>query len=114
MTQKEKILLQFSDKKNVNVDLATSKLIDKLESKYKSLGKYDVINYTQQIQKITTNLKEGVEKNGDLMDEALKVSNAYKSMGDDENASSAQRVYNSVKNDFDEIVFLYQKLKALS
>ena len=102
-----------NNNKRYEIDLATSKLVEKLETKYKNLGKYDAVKYISQIQKIANDLKQGVEKNGDLLSEAKKLYQAYNSMGDSENANAVKRIENDIQNDFDEIVFLYEKLRAL-
>ena len=95
------------------VELASSKMVDNLFSKYKSLGKYDVGKYISSINKITNQLKQGVDKNGDLLAEAKDIQRKYDSIGDKENAGAIQRLINDLQNDFDEVVFLYEGLRKL-
>ena len=103
--------------KEEEVELATQKvelgLVDKLQSKYKSLGKSDVGNYLAQINKIVSNLKGAIDKTGDLKDEVQKAVSGYGSMGDTDNKKLAERLFNDVKSDFEELVFIYQKLKSI-
>ena len=99
------------------VELATQKvelgLVDKLESRYKSLGKADVGIYLSSIQKLVTNLKSAISKTGDLQDDVKSAVSGYNGMGDADNAKIAQRLLSSIKNDFDELVFIYDKLRSI-
>ena len=108
LAQAEKVELSAQ-----KVELGTSKMVDNLFSKYKSLGKYDVGKYISSINKITNELKQGVDKNGDLLAEAKDVQRKYDSIGDKENAGATQRLINDLQNDFDEVVFLYEGLRKL-
>tara|TARA_R110002167_G_scaffold123686_1_gene302732 strand:+ start:2443 stop:2790 length:348 start_codon:yes stop_codon:yes gene_type:complete len=113
-TQREVFKRLFKEEKT---ELETHKidlgLVDKLESKYKSLGKSDVGNYLSQVNKIVSNLKGAIEKTGDLKDEVKKAVNGYGSMGDTDNKKLAERLFNDVNSDFEELVFIYQKLKSI-
>ena len=92
------------------VDLS---LVDKLESRYKSLGKADVGIYLSGVQKLVTNLKSAISKTGDLQDDVKSAVSGYNGMGDTDNAKIAQRLLSSIKNDFDELVFIYDKLRSI-
>ena len=113
-TQKKVFNKLFKENKT---ELSTQKvelgLVDKLQSKYKSLGKADVGNYLSQINKLVSGLKSSIEKTGDLKDEVQKAVNGYGSMGDTDNKKLAERLFNDVKSDFDELVFIYQKLNSI-
>ena len=117
-TQREVFNKLFKEEKTElakqKVELGTSKLVDNLFKKYKSLGRYDVGRYISSINKITNELKQGVNKNGDLLDEAKNIQRQYNSIGDKENAGAIDRLLNDLKNDFDEVVFLYEGLKKLN
>ena len=113
-TQKEVFNKLFKEEK---VELSAKKielgLVDKLQSKYKSLGKADVGNYLSQINKIVSSLKSAIEKTGDLKDEVQKAVNGYGSMGDTDNKKLAERLFNDVNSDFKELIFIYQKLNSI-
>ena len=98
-------------------ELATHKielgLVDKLEARYKSLGKADVGIYLSGVQKLVTNLKSAISKTGDLQDDVKAAVSGYNGMGDTDNAKIAQRLLSSIKNDFDELVFIYDKLRSI-
>lgn len=118
MNTKKRVFNKLAEETKVElatqkVELGTSKMVDNLFSKYKSLGKYDVGKYISSINKITNQLKQGVDKNGDLLAEAKDVQRKYDSIGDKENAGAIQRLINDLQNDFDEVVFLYEGLRKL-
>ena len=96
------------------VELGVSNLVDKLYNKYKSLGRYDVGKYISSVNKITNELKQGIDKNGDLLEEAKELQKKYASIGDKENSNAIQRLVNDLQNDYDEIIFLYDGLRKIT
>ena len=106
----------YLEKQN-KTKLATQKielgLVDKLQSRYKSLGKADVGSYLSSVQKLVSNLKSAINKTGDLQDDVKSAVSGYKSMGDTDNAKLAERLLIDINNDFDELVYIYDKLRSI-
>lgn len=115
--KEQRRVFQKINKIKEKTELATHKvelgLVDKIESKYKSLGNLDVGRFLSEIQKMTSDLKSAINKVGDLLDDAQAAVSGYRSMGDDDNAKLAERLRNDIKNDYDEIVFIYEKLNKI-
>ena len=88
-------------------------LVDKIEARYKSLGSADIGRYLSQIQKMSADLKSSIDKVGNLLEDADKAVKGYRSMGDDDNAKLAERLRNDIKNDYDEMLFVYDKIRTL-
>jgi paraquat-inducible protein B len=102
--------IAFNKVAKIKTDLS---LIDKLESKYKSLGKADVSRFISDINRIENDLKSSIDKVGDLLDEVKKAQAGYNSMGDTDNSKIASRLVNDIQNDFDEMIFIYNKVKGI-
>jgi hypothetical protein len=113
-TKKEVFNKLFTESKT---ELSTQKielgLVDKLQSKYKSLGSADVGNYLSKVNQMVSDLKGAINKTGDLKDEVDKAVKGYRSMGDTDNAKLSEILFNSLKDDFDELVFIYDKLRSI-
>ncbi len=105
--------LEKQDKTKLANEKIELGLVDKLQSKYKSLGSADVGNYLSKINNMVSDLKGAINKTGDLKDDVDKAVKGYRSMGDTDNAKLVERLFNSLKDDFDELVFIYDKLRSI-
>jgi hypothetical protein len=87
--------------------------IDKFRSEYNKIQSGNTTKYVEQIQAIRTNVLKGIEQVGDYMEKIENTIKGLKSLGLTDEVGDFQFLYNDIKNDFDELVFISDKLKSI-
>jgi len=110
MTQKEKILLQFSDKKNVNVEFAT--IYDNLKGSISEANKEvtEALELTNRAAKLA---KTSLDKNRTLIKELDKAESLIKELGLDSEMKKVQTAKQQVNDNIKTINSIINNLLSV-
>ena len=87
--------------------------IDKFRSEYNKIQSGNTAKYIEQIQAIRTNVLKGIEQVGDYNEKIQKTISGLNSLGLTDEIKDFQFLKNDIQNDFDELVFINDKLKSI-
>jgi len=110
-TMEEQIL------KELNAVLSSQKVelksIDKFRSDYLKIGSANTAKYMQELTKIQTQVLKGINDSGDYKEKIDNVIKGLNSLGLTDEIKDFQFLKNDIQNDFDELVFINEKLKSI-
>lgn len=92
------------------VELAS---IDKFRNEYKKIQSGNTAKYMEQIQAIRNNVLKGIEEVGTYNEKIQKTISGLNSLGLTDEIKDFQFLKNDIQNDFDELVFINDKLKSI-
>lgn len=92
------------------VELAS---IDKFRADYNKIQSSNTTKYIQQLQSIRTNILKGIEQVGNYNDKLKTIISQLNTLGLTDEIKDFQFLKNDVQNDFDELVFISDKLKSI-
>jgi hypothetical protein len=95
---------------SIEVKLA---LIDKFRNEYNKIQSGNTAKYVEQLQSIRTNVLKGIEQVGTYQEKIGKTIQGLNTIGLTDEIKPFQSLYNDIKNDFDELVFINDKLKSI-
>jgi hypothetical protein len=87
--------------------------IDKFRSEYNKIQSGNTTKYIEQIQAIRTNVLKGIEQVGTYNEKIQKTIIGLKSLGLTDEIKDFEFLKNDIQNDFDELVFINDKLKSI-
>ena len=96
--------------KEQQVDLAS---IDKFRKEYLSIQSGNTAKYIQELTAIRTKILKGIEEIGNYKDKIDKTIQGLNSLGLTDEIKDFQFLKNDIQNDFDELVFINDKIKSL-
>lgn len=115
MTQEERIIKKVYDAKKV--ELGTHKVelasIDKFRGEYNKIQSGNTTKYIEQIQSIRNNVLKGIEQVGTYNEKIQKTIQGLNSLGLTDEIKDFSFLKNDIQNDFDELVFISDKLKLI-
>jgi len=103
--------------KELNAVLSSQKVelksIDKFRSDYLKIGSANTAKYMQELTKIQTQVLKGINDSGDYKEKIDNVIKGLNSLGLTDEIKDFQFLKNDIQNDFDELVFINEKLKSI-
>ena len=111
MVEKIKELIIKSELKSNKIELGS---IDKFRAEYLKIQSGNTAKYIQEIQAIRTRILKGVEQVGDYNEKIQKTIQGLNSLGLTDEVKDFQTLKNDIQNDFNELVFINDKLKTIS
>jgi hypothetical protein len=111
MVEKIKELITKSELKSNKIELGS---IDKFRAEYLKIQSGNTAKYIQEIQAIRTRILKGVEQVGDYNEKIQKTIQGLNSLGLTDEVKDFQTLKNDIQNDFNELVFINDKLKTIS
>ena len=87
--------------------------IDKFRNEYKKIQSGNTTKYMEQIQSIRNNVLKGIEEVGTYNEKIQKTISGLNSLGLTDEIKDFQFLKNDIQNDFDELVFINDKLKSI-
>jgi hypothetical protein len=94
----------------VNVEL---KSVDKFKTEYNKIQSGNTAQYISELQSIQKRVLKGINDVGDYKDKVEKVIQGLNSLGLTDEIKDFQFLRNDIQNDFDELIFINDKLKSL-
>lgn len=110
-TMEEKIIEEL--KMLLSSNEVKLKSVDKFRADYLKIKSGNTAQYMEELIKIKTRVVKGINEVGDYKDKIQNTIKGLASLGLDDEMKDFQFLINDIKNDFDELVFLNEKLKSL-
>ena len=107
---KENNVLNKMYASEVKVELAS---IDKFRAEFLKIKSGNTAQYTLELQALDKRILKGIQEVGDYQDKIDKTILGLTSLGLTDELKDFQFLRNDIKNDFDELVFIHDKIKGI-